>query len=210
MKPVTDLKFSPDGALLGLASQDGSVYFHGVVDRYTMRNKVQISSDPDTRCVTRIDFSSNCLVVRANTEGCEIKYVQMPECKLQAHDAAQAALSDQGWATENCVYIPENMGIIEDPSASIRVRSADVAHVAVPSEPQDIRSVVATGLIDGGIRLYAFPCPSDKRSTEGVLYRAHAGSVERVCFTSDSRRLLSVGSDDLTVCQWRVLPFNEV
>lgn len=60
----------------------------------------------------------------------------------------------------------------------------------------------------GDVRVYRYPVQSKNAQYVDVAKGGHADAVTKVRFTSDDKRMITLGGVDRTVMQWRVVPIK--
>ncbi len=97
---ITDIKFTPDGEIIAIASFDGKVYIHKA-SNYSL---VRTIAMPNTGCaVTRVDFSQDLnwstIKIRIATDFDELFHFT---CSNGEVITAPLAVRDVLWATSTC------------------------------------------------------------------------------------------------------------
>lgn len=115
---ISDIKYSPSGLLLVVASRDGKLYFHDCgsdasLQQYKLLNVVEM---PSKECfATRVDFSANSLVLRVSTSTCDLLHFSLgpyPHSEVQVIPLA-STVRDESWSTCNVPYGWMVKGIVE-------------------------------------------------------------------------------------------------
>eukprot|EP00698_Gefionella_okellyi_P025548 TRINITY_DN9402_c0_g2_i1.p1 TRINITY_DN9402_c0_g2~~TRINITY_DN9402_c0_g2_i1.p1 ORF type:complete len:738 (-),score=162.47 TRINITY_DN9402_c0_g2_i1:26-2239(-) len=180
---VYDIRFSPEGHLLAVASK-------GVVDIFSADNYERIATleGPDS-AVQHVDWSTDGKYLQGSTDSDELVTWNVAT-KMRVRDAALVkAIS---WSSFTC-HVGMPVQGVNTPDGA-RVSAVDRASHAE-------LLVVATGR--GHMLLYRYPC--DAAGSDSIIYGGHAGIVGNARFLQDERTLLSVGGDDFCIMQWRVL-----
>jgi len=206
---IEDLKFSPDGQWLAVASHDNRVYLYD-----TMQYKLARSLSVSSSFVSHIDWSACSQYLRTNDGSYEVFYFD-----LQAEDPANVQLrggrhstggkkgnKDQAqpigsieWHTGTCVFTWGSQGIWQS-----GMDGSDINHCDVSSyKHRDGYRLIATGDDFGKVRIYRHP--SMVENAKSVVLNGHCSHVTKVKFgPKGSNLLFSTGGNDTTVIQWRL------
>ena len=95
-KPITDLKFSPDGLFLAAASEDSNIYLYKSSDGLNFSRQAVCKGHQGS--VLHIDFSINSLYLQSNGTDCYLYYWDMSGNMIKS----ASLLKDLGWATWTC------------------------------------------------------------------------------------------------------------
>ena len=200
---VTDLKFSGDGALLALASQDTKVYVYNVRDSagaaplpgarapviaaIKLRSKCEMHNAP----LSRVDFSADGEFLQSNDTALELMYYKTADGQQVMHPSE---MKNHDWASHTC---PLTWAVT---AAHLPAKSRIETTCVCRSFARDL---VAVGDEAGQVRLHRYPAIH-----KGEVYHAgtgHCGAVRCVAFAADGGHVLSVGGDDRCVMQWKLV-----
>eukprot|EP00949_MAST-11_sp_MAST-11-sp1_P004136 g4136.t1 len=185
---IDDIKFSPDGQWLAVASHDNLIDLYNTRENYT---KVATCKG-HTSYITHIDFSKDSTVLRSNCGAYEIIYWNVPSGKpiLSSTDRVEA---DTAWASCNCVLGFGVMGIWPEYSDGTDVNSVDKSSDG---------HLLVTGDDFGGVKLFNAPCVVQHAPAR--RYAAHSSHVSGTRFLMGSEKVISVGGWDRAVMMWTV------
>lgn len=175
---LTDIKFSPMGDVIAMASADGRIYLHSAENFAFMRTV----TTPTKNCIVkRIDFSLDASILRASTNQDELYHFT-----IETGDIITSPLAtrDTRWSTESCVYTFASQGYWRPPVDGINVLA-----IAIDAR----KTVAAVSYQDGQVRLYRFPCTSHTDACYKSL-RGVATQAARMCFSTDGRYLVVLDS----------------
>jgi microtubule-associated protein-like 6 len=190
---VSDLKFSPDGETLAVASRDNRIYLYDVSSKY---RRFAICKG-HTACITHIDFSSDGQFLQSTSPEGELFFWKVEDGK-QVKNAADFWNTD--WASFTGTLGWQVQGIWPA--------------VADGTEPNAVcrsNSSKLLGYADdfGKVKVYRYPCigrtdaekqsPSDAKSYDG-----HSSHVTNARFSHNDRHLMTVGGNDKSIFQWQL------
>mmetsp|Transcript_12674 Transcript_12674/g.39131 ORF Transcript_12674/g.39131 Transcript_12674/m.39131 type:complete len:624 (-) Transcript_12674:4574-6445(-) len=188
-------RFSPDGEILALASEDCSTYLYAAAEEYELIGQCRRHAAP----VRHIDFSKDARWLRSCCDGGQLHFFNANSAQYQSN---LSALKDIRWATETCLF---GFGV----AGSYVAAKRDGALLTACSRagggdegPESGGGLLATGDSYGRVRLTRFPSREDAAQLE---WRGHAGAVVSVTFNADETHLFTAGCDDKCVMQWGVL-----
>lgn len=181
---IADIKFSPNGEKIAMASHDGSVY---VYDFKKYRSKAKCRGHSGK--VMHVDFSSNSQFLMSNCSNGELLFWDSDGGELQPPKNVKITQ----WDTNSCVYSYGTQGVWS------KLEGAAYINSACKSNAQDFLFI---GDTYGMIRVYQFPCISNKANP--LICYGHAKEVMNCKISCDDERLFTSGGKDGTVMQWKV------
>ncbi|CAE7829412.1 Eml5, partial [Symbiodinium sp. KB8] len=187
---ITDVKFCPAGATLGVAARDGRLLLYDVSAGFSLRGVFDRHRSP----LVRFDFSRDGKKVRTASATWELLYA---DTATGAHLPSAAAMRDVQWATQTVAVGWSMLGAWEGGE-----EGAGQDLTAVASSRSG--ALLAVGDSMGGLRIKRYPCPDVGAAFHRL--RGHPGRVTGVAWLAGDERLVSTGGRDLCVLQWRVLP----
>ena len=107
---ISDIKYSPSGTLLLVASRDGKLYIHDCqsdssLQQYKLLNVIDM---PSKECfVTHIDFSVDSSVLRVSTSTCDLLHFSLgayPHTDGVQVIPLATTVRDEQWSTSNVPY----------------------------------------------------------------------------------------------------------
>lgn len=184
-EPILDIKFSPSGNLLAVASNENKIDIYDCTSNYARVS----TCEGHTNFVTKLDWSADDAYIRSTC--CEYDLMFWETTKGTCMKNPKE-LRDVQWATETCLL---GWGV-----RGIWSKDSDGADINAVARGPNHESCV-TGSDNGAISLYRYPVVDEEQDHRS--YSAHSSSVSNVCFDKDSKRVFSTGSLDMAICQWR-------
>eukprot|EP00455_Lapot_gusevi_P057008 TRINITY_DN958_c0_g2_i1.p1 TRINITY_DN958_c0_g2~~TRINITY_DN958_c0_g2_i1.p1 ORF type:complete len:574 (-),score=155.31 TRINITY_DN958_c0_g2_i1:71-1792(-) len=180
---ISVLEYSPDGTTLAVGSWDQSIY---------------ILEHPSLKIVRKLSgFASSILSLTWSADGkCLVSTTKDYELAFWNMETGQRV--DPGTVAD--VEYRQWSALLGWPVQGIFNGGADGTDVNTCHIPASKKAVV-TGDDFGCVRMYRYPCISQR--AEGKSYRGHSSHVMSVRFSSDENHVISVGSADTAVFQWR-------
>ena len=186
---LTDIKFSPKGDMIAMASADSRIYLHAA-DNFAF---LRVVATPTKNCIVeRIDFSEDATIIRASTDKDELYHFTVETGDIIT---SPLATRDTLWKTETCIYTFMSQGYWR-PS----VDGINVLCVALNAR----KTMAAVSYQNGDIRLYRFPSLSHTESLYKTI-RGVATQSARMCFSSDGRYLVVLDSFCRTVLVYTIV-----
>lgn len=182
---ISDVKFSPDGRWLAVASHDFFIDVYDTTCDFKRAGVCKGHSAP----VTHLDWSEDSKYLQSNSQDFELFFWEMPTCELIEFSAA---LKDVQWATWTCVA--------GWPVTGVWPKHSDGTDVLSCARSRDGR-VVATTNEDGIVRLFRYP--NDVGRGDHKTYVGHSFHVTKCCFSFNDEFLITIGGEDRTTLQWR-------
>jgi WD40 repeat protein len=186
---VTVLKYSTDGELLAVGCSDGGIYLYSIPDEYDLVCKCVRHNRP----ICGIDFSKEGEWLRSNSVDGELHFFSADDGSYQSN---LSSMRDIAWSSQDCIYSWHSKGIHS--GSSISEEFPVVSSVSNEEAP----SILVTGTSMGSLRAYTYPCVED--TAEFQHFYAHTARIAKVKFSFDNSLLLSVGTKDRTVLQFKL------
>ncbi|CAF3456731.1 unnamed protein product [Rotaria socialis] len=185
---ISALAFSPKDKYLAVGCADGSFDLYDIVNQF--RN-LRFGNHTNTSCVTNIDWTDDEKYVHFTGEKKLVFIVNMSSLQIVSEDQQD---NIRNWSTFTSLKHREVRGIWN--------KFAEKTNI-VTIDGNEHAGVIAAGDNQGLIKLFRFP--SEKRGAHFRKYVGHSSSIASVCFLHDISRLITIGSDDRTIIQWRFL-----
>ncbi|CAF1609867.1 unnamed protein product [Rotaria magnacalcarata] len=185
---IKSLAFSPKDKYLAVGCADGSFDLYDIVNQF--RN-LRFGNHTNTLCVTNIDWTDDEKYVHFTGEKKIVFIVNMSSLQIVSEDQQD---NIRNWSTFRSLKHREVGGIWN--------KFAEKTNI-VTIDGNEHAGVIAAGDDQGLIKLFRFP--SEKRGAHFRKYVGHSSSIASVCFLHDTSRLITIGSDDRTIIQWRFL-----
>nr|XP_054750975.1 echinoderm microtubule-associated protein-like 1 isoform X4 [Lytechinus pictus] len=191
------LKISPDGKMIAVGCQDNQILIlqaHNKGSTLEMIGKFTGHSGP----ITGLDWSKDktgevepSYLVQSSSD--QIEYLIWNSKTYETVENLEEVHSVD-WSSQQCLMGYPVAGIFGK-EEGLEQASVDVCHDDCP--------LVVAGGYDGYIRLYMYP--STHSEAQFKQFAAHPHCAVCVRFTRSSQQyLLSAGSKDYTVCQWKI------
>lgn len=181
---LSDVRFSPNGKYLAVASHDNFVDIYNVLNQ----KRVGICKGASSY-ITHIDWDEMGKLIQLNTGDREVLYFEAPRGKQQLISKEDA--SEITWDTWTCV--------LGDSCRGIWPPYTDVTDVNAANVSRD-GDVIATGDDFGFVKLFKYPSPG--KNAKCKQYVGHSAHVTNVRFTYDGSKLVSTGGADLSIMVW--------
>ena len=182
---ITDLKYSPDGAMLAVATADRHVGLYKVgTARYTKAARCVGHSS----LVRHVDWSRSGGVLQSVCSAYETLFWNAATGKQ-----VTATQRDTAWHTWTCTLGFPVMGIWPEDADGTDINAADRDAAG---------ALLATADDCGTVKLFNYPCVVEDAPHRA--YSGHSSHVTCVRFSGDGKWLASAGGSDRTVLQFRV------
>lgn len=187
---IQSLVYSPEDHYLAAGCADGSldVYTIAVDEKYT---NVHFRNPNNTLSVTNIDWTEDEKYLQYTGENKEMFLLSTrPALQLVANPTEIGSV----WSTLTCLKHRQVEGIWN--------KFAEKTDI-VTIDGNEHLGVIAAGDEQGLIKLFRFP--SETRGAHFRKYVGHSSRIGNVAFLHDTSRLISIGTEDRTIMQWRFL-----
>ena len=182
---LTDLRYSPNGQLLAVGSDDRSIYILDASTGYVMRSQLK----GHYHSITHLDWSCNARFLRSNGQDLEIKF----------------------WDVWNGKEVPRAVRVRDVAFSSGRCTLAWGMHGAhpAPSEPTTMNAsdldaaqeLLVTARGDGTVGIHAWPAAFSTAPSR--ILRGHSMRVNDVALVSDAKTgttcVVSVGAEGIAI-----------
>jgi len=185
--PIRDIKYSPEGEILAVASEDGKIYLHETTKNFTLRGICTLND-----VVSHIDFSVDGGTIQCTSEDKELQFVNVEDASL---NPSAASCKDHHWLTWTCPYGWPVQGIWPQEADGIKINA-----VYRSNKDKYVATVDEAGLT----KIFNFPC-LNKGVAQWVEGRGHSTQVKNVCFNKTGSRLFTVGGNDRAIFQWKIM-----
>ncbi|KAM7398914.1 hypothetical protein PAMP_018218 [Pampus punctatissimus] len=186
---ISNIKYSPDGNFLAVASHDNFIYIYAVADngrKYSRAGKCTGHSS----FVTHLDWSKDSQYLVTNSGDYEILFWEASSGK---HVTNMDTMRNLEWATSTCTLSFNTFGIWPDGADGTDINAVCRSHDG---------SLLASADDFGKVHLFSFPsCQPRALSHE---YGGHSSHVTNVAFLHDNSHLISTGGKDTSILQWVV------
>jgi len=183
---ISQIKFSPDGAVLGVGSHDNKIYLYSTTDFGLLGTCSKHNS-----YITHFDFSEDSLYIQSNCGAYELLFF---DARTGEQMTSAAAMKDVPWATQTCTLGWGVQGIWPPCSDGTDINAVDRSHDG---------KTLATVDDFGRLRLFRYPVIT----TESMFtdYTGHSSHVMNVAFMHGDTHVISVGGNDRAVFQWKTV-----
>lgn len=183
---VTDIRFTPDGNTLGLASADHKIYLYDISNAYTIKGVF----DKHNSFITHMDFSADSQFLQSNCGAYELLFA---DATNGAYIPAASSLKDVEWDSFTCTLGWPVQGVWPRFADGTVINTVDRSHSS---------KVLAYADNVGRVSLVRYPCVNPEAVNK--TYRGHSGEISRVCWAASDTHVVSIGRDDRCIFQWRV------
>ncbi|XP_013881874.1 echinoderm microtubule-associated protein-like 2 [Austrofundulus limnaeus] len=186
---ISNIKYSPDGNFLAVASHDNFVYIYTVTEsgrKYSRAGKCVGHSS----FVTHVDWSADSRYLVTNSGDYEILFWEAGSGK---HVTNMDTVRSLEWATSTCTLSFNTFGIWPDGADGTDINAVCRSHDG---------SLLASADDFGKVHLFSFPCCQPRAPSHE--YGGHSSHVTNVAFLHDDTHLISTGGKDTSILQWGV------
>eukprot|EP00944_MAST-04C_sp_MAST-4C-sp1_P011269 g11269.t1 len=196
---ITDVKYSPDGTLLALASFDCKIYIYDTTRDYVLRG----ISKRHNGFVSHLDFSLDGKKLMSNSGIFELFFHSIDGENFKDGDSTKEVdpedARDIVWPNKSCTLAWYTRGAWEVVSRPVPVNSVHV---------NDFSTLLVGGYNDGRIKLFKYPAWT--KGQESVELLGHAPQIGKVLFLSSNDKenevqLVSIGAKDRAIFVWGVV-----
>jgi microtubule-associated protein-like 6 len=191
-KPITNVKFSPDGLRLAAASEDKNIYLYKSEDKKHFRRQAVCRGH--TGPVLHMDFSATSQLLQSNGQDHALLYWDVYGNQIKN----VSTMRDVVWATFTCPLAWQTKGVWIDGASSSSPAPYQVNTCYCVPEVEDL----ITGDNLGRINVFRYPAVSHGEAMY-LSFVGHAAPVARVRVSANKRFIISVGGDDRTILLWR-------
>jgi WD40 repeat protein len=190
-KTIGDLKFSPDGSVLAVASHDTNIYVYSVAySMGTCSAKLRCKFGKHNAAVAHLDFSADGKYLQSNCNAYELLFSEVGTGK---HLVSAKELRDVQWDSFTCILGWPIQGIWEPLMDGSDINAVDRSHAG---------NLVAFGDDFSKVQVHRYPTLSPDTSTK-ITLNGHSSHVTAVKWTVGDECLISTGGDDKCIFQWR-------
>jgi len=193
---ITCVLFSPDGHYLYASSRDTDIYVYDAFDNFKLTSKL---AGDHTEGVKSMDITSDGSFILSVGLTTEVVLWDVASCCSIPEDSRMEVLSSVEWFVRQCTFGIDSVGAFAEFGCS-----DDLVSLCQSKKFVDSYALTAVGDRYGGLSLLR--CPFAKPGAPMKRYSGHTpGGVAKVVFTVGDQYLLSIGRDDKTMMQWRVV-----
>ncbi|KAE8294969.1 Echinoderm microtubule-associated protein-like 1 [Larimichthys crocea] len=186
---ISNVKYSPDGNFLAVASHDNFVYIYAVTDSGRKYSRVGKCTGHSS-FVTHLDWSKDSQYLITNSGDYEILFWEASSGK---HVTNMDTVRNQEWATSTCTLSFNTFGIWPDGADGTDINAVCRSHDG---------SLLTSADDFGKVHLFSFPCCQPRAPSHE--YGGHSSHVTNVAFLHDNSHLISTGGKDTSILQWVV------
>ena len=212
---ISRIRFSPDGSMIAVASYDTNIYLYNYSKSSGLHFSKTLSGH--TAYVLHMDFSIDGRILRSDDGNKDTNYWDAYGGKVIFNSTnnnkrkSKQSLQNMNeirniqWASKTCPLDENCKGIWTGANSGVDdIRAMDFYPSRTPMNHLD--GIIAIANDYGKIQLYKSPC------LENVImdaYRGHSVHVTNVKFTSDGKKMLSIGGLDRCIMQWNIRNDNK-
>uniref|UniRef100_A0A672IC14 Echinoderm microtubule-associated protein-like 2 n=1 Tax=Salarias fasciatus TaxID=181472 RepID=A0A672IC14_SALFA len=186
---ISNVKYSPDGNFLAVASHDNFVYIYAVTESGRKYSRVGKCTGHSS-FVTHLDWSVCSQYLVTNSGDYEILFWEASNGK---HVTNMDTVRNLEWATSTCTLGFSTFGIWPDGADGTDINAVCRSHDG---------ALLASADDFGKVHLFSFPCSQPRAPSHE--YGGHSSHVTNVAFLHDNSRLISTGGKDTSILQWVV------
>ncbi|KAM9733088.1 echinoderm microtubule-associated protein-like 2 isoform 2-T2 [Menidia menidia] len=186
---ISNVKYSPDGNFLAVASHDNFVYIYAVTENGRKYSRVGKCTGHSS-FVTHVDWSKDSQYLVTNSGDYEILFWEASSGK---HVTNMDTMRNMEWATSTCTLGFNTFGIWPDGADGTDINGVCRSHDG---------SLLASADDFGKVHLFSFPCSQPRAPSHE--YSGHSSHVTSVAFLHDDSHLISTGGKDTSILQWVV------
>ncbi|XP_027855245.1 echinoderm microtubule-associated protein-like 2 isoform X2 [Xiphophorus couchianus] len=186
---ISNIKYSPDGNFLAVASHDNFVYIYAVSESGKKYSRVGRCTGHSS-FVTHLDWSADSQYFVTNSGDYEILFWEASSGK---HVTNMDTVRNLEWATSTCTLSFSAFGIWPDGADGTDINAVCRSHDG---------SLLASADDFGKVQLFSFPCSQPRAPSHE--YGGHSSHVTNVAFLHDDSHLISTGGKDTSILQWVV------
>jgi len=181
--PISCLKFSPNGKMLCVASEDNNMYVYDVLLNFRLRCTL---SNTHTTPVVNIDWDeTNKVIASLDASGVTSYSNSKSGEPYEGEDIPKLS-----WATMTRTKAFGTIGSF----------ISGTAPTVVSVAPE--KNLIASTFEDGNVALHQYPAPAPNAA--GKIYQGHCPNVSQVAFSVEGDYLVTVGAEDKCSLLWEV------
>uniref|UniRef100_A0A3P8TFW1 EMAP like 2 n=1 Tax=Amphiprion percula TaxID=161767 RepID=A0A3P8TFW1_AMPPE len=186
---ISNVKYSPDGNFLAVASHDNFVYIYAVTENGRKYSRVGKCTGHSS-FVTHLDWSKDSKYLVTNSGDYEILFWEASNGK---HVTNMDTVRNLEWSTSTCTLAFNTFGVWPDGADGTDINAVCRSHDG---------SLLASADDFGKVHLFSFPCSQPRAPSQE--YGGHSSHVTNVAFLHDNSHLISTGGKDTSILQWVV------
>jgi WD40 repeat protein/Ca2+-binding EF-hand superfamily protein len=184
---ISDVKFSPDGKSFAIGSNDNKIYVYDVMRDFALRAKCEKHHS----YITHLDFSEDSNYIQSNCGGYELHFFNAIDGE---HVHSPSTCKDVKWHTQTCTLGWYIQAIWPEYVDGVDILSTDRS-----SNNRFTSTTDSTGIVK------VFRYPVLQKGVRCITARAHSSLCAKARFNADDKYLITIGGNDRTILQWRVL-----
>ncbi|CAB1423818.1 unnamed protein product [Pleuronectes platessa] len=182
---ISNIRYSPDGNFLAVASHDNFVYIYSVKENGRKYSRVGKCTGHSS-FVTHLDWSQDSQYLVTNSGDYEILFWEASSGK---HVTSMDTMRNLDWATSTCTLAsPPSVGVWPDGADGTDLNAVCRSHDG---------SLLASADDFGKVHLFSFPCSQPRAPSHE--YGGHSSHVTNVAFLHDDSHLISTGGKDTSI-----------
>lgn len=187
---VDSTKFSPDGHMLAMGSQDGNIYVYDVVDGGQFFRKHKEGVLPGHKnFVMQLDWSEDSRYLQSVSGDYDLVYWDTYDMRQERN---ARAMRDVTWDSQSCV-----LGYCVTGAWSLLENEDEDINVVCKSSYEDY---LAVGDNQGAIRLFKYPASTHR--PDYIEKKHYSSHVTNLKFMFDDSYIVSTGGIDAGLMQW--------
>jgi WD40 repeat protein len=204
-RAISQLKYCPNANYLAVGVKDTFVYIFDVINGY---KKLHVC-EGHSSAVMHLTWNTDSDILQSNAADGEILHWLVSPTKGESKQITDAFLvRDVQWAKWTCVFGWPTPGIWSEESPNL----VDIAAVCTTGPKAAVddsgrthstsKEEVLAVACRSSVYILKFPAP---RGAKRKVYKAHSSGISALAFSFDDAYLVTVGGDDGTLIQWRIV-----
>lgn len=207
---ISDMKYSPSGSMLAVASRDGKVYIHdaqsenGSLEQFCLLSIIELVVKESY--VTHIDFNLDSSIIRFSTSTFDLLHYSIsiyPHSDTTSIPLA-TTVRDEKWYTTNVPYGWLTKGVWKAPSDHVDVCSIDV----IVTNTSGRGGYIAVTYDDGEVRLFNNPCQNI--GNQSMLIKGNSSFSPNARFSLCGKYLIVLDACARSIIQYRLISKSDV
>ncbi|OWZ20324.1 hypothetical protein PHMEG_0005272 [Phytophthora megakarya] len=211
-RAITKVKYCPNAKYLAVGVKDTFIYIYDVINGY---KKLHVC-EGHSSAVTHLTWNKESDILLSNAADGEILHWLISPTKGETKQITDAFLvRDVEWINWTCAFGWPTPGIWSEDSPNL----IDIAAVCATGA-KTINENYESGSfrLRSNENLLAVACRSNlhllrypaSRGAKRNIYKAHSSAITAMGFSFDDKYLVTVGGDDGTLVQWKVISNDSI
>eukprot|EP00455_Lapot_gusevi_P033657 TRINITY_DN3687_c0_g1_i1.p1 TRINITY_DN3687_c0_g1~~TRINITY_DN3687_c0_g1_i1.p1 ORF type:complete len:923 (+),score=318.78 TRINITY_DN3687_c0_g1_i1:72-2840(+) len=187
---IEDLKYSPLGSILAVATHGSIIALLDVTKQYTPKERLTAHN----AAVIQLDWSTDGRYLQSVCLAYELLFHDItPAIQGSTQHKHASTMKNVDWYSQTCKFGWPVNGIFRPDQSGYEINTVDRSNA---------RDLLAIGDDDGRISLFRFPC--NVQGNKCKQLEGHSSHIQRVRFSPSDDCLYSAGGNDKCIFQWRI------